>query len=187
MNWHYSQKMPSGKLICYGVWEGGKFIGAVLYGRGGNNRLGSPYRLDQTEICELVRVALTAHHAPVSRILAYTLKSLRRDNPGLRLVVSYADPKQGHHGGIYQATNWVHSGSSDPQPELLVGGVFMHKRTASALYGTASCKKIKALIGKEVIRGKVEFKLTYLYPLDDAMRQQIQPLSKPYPKRTLGA
>ena len=33
----------------------------------------------------------------------------------------------------------------------------------------------------QVLKGSSKHR--YLYPLDDAMRQQIQPLSRPYPKR----
>ena len=69
MHWHYSQAMPTGRLIKVGVWEAGKFMGVVLFGRGANAQIGSPYDLKQTEICELVRVALRPGHAtPVSRI-----------------------------------------------------------------------------------------------------------------------
>ena len=39
MHWHYSQAMPAGKLVTFGVWEHGRFVGAVLYGRGANHNL----------------------------------------------------------------------------------------------------------------------------------------------------
>ena len=30
-------------------------------------------------------------------------------------IVSYADPNNGHHGYIYQATNWIYTGVSTPK------------------------------------------------------------------------
>jgi hypothetical protein len=113
-HWHYSQKMPAGKLAMVGVWESDAFIGTVLFGRGGNNHIGTAYDLQQTQVCELVRVALRKHAAPVSRIVSIAVKMLRQLSPGLRLIVSYADPVQDHHGGIYQAMNWLYVGSSQP-------------------------------------------------------------------------
>lgn len=95
-NFHYSKSVPAGKLVKIGAWEDGKFIGAVLFGRGANKSIGSPYGLSQTECCELVRVALTKHVSFVSEILSKAIKLLRQASPGLRLIVSYADIEQNH-------------------------------------------------------------------------------------------
>lgn len=165
--------MPSGKLVRIGVWENKKYIGCILFGRGANNNLGKPYGLEQTQVCELVRVALNEHIAPVSRILAIAIRVLTAENPGLRLIVSYADPEQGHHGGTYQAGGWIYDGRSQPQREVVVNGKVMHKRTANALFGSI----------KGLEKSKVFWKHKYLMPLDPGMRAQIMPLAKPYPKR----
>ena len=183
MRWHYSRRMPAGKLVTVGAWEGGQYIGCVVFGRGGNNRIGEPFGLDQTEVCELVRIALSKHSAPVSRIASIAIKMLCKQSPGLRLLVSYADPDEGHHGGIYQAMGWLYAGSSVPQRELRVEGKWMHKRTASSLYGTASPERIRRMTGLDVEYGPVQWKHTYYLPLDDDMRRRIAPLARPYPKR----
>ncbi len=172
-HWHYSRTMPIGKLVKVGAWEGGEFIGCVVFGRGANNHIGSPYGLSQTAVCELVRVALKEHSAPVSRICALAIRFIRAQSEGLRLIVSYADPLQGHHGGIYQAMGWVYVGASQPQREVMRAGVVMHKRSANALYGS--------IVGMQ--KSDILWKHKYLYPLDSAMREQIAPLAKPYPKR----
>lgn len=171
--WHYSQKMPAGKLVKVGVWENGSFIGAVIYGREANNNLGKPYGLDQVEICELVRVALSDHITPVSKIVSFSMKMLKRNNNGLRLIVSYADPMEGHAGGIYQAMNWYYAGKSQAQSEVMYNGKIMHKRTANALFGTI----------KGMEKSPVLWKHKYLYPLDRSMSSQIESLRQPYPKR----
>jgi hypothetical protein len=172
-NWHYSESMPAGKLVKVGAWENGKFIGVVLFGRGANNNIGKPYKLDQTAACELVRIALTNHITPVSKIAAIAMRFLKVNSPGLRLIISYADPLQGHHGGIYQAGNWLYCGTSQAQQEVMHNGKIMHKRTANSLFGTI----------KGMQKSPIMWKHKYLMPLDNEMRKQIIPLAKPYPKR----
>lgn len=172
-NWHYSEVMPAGKLVKVGAWENGKFIGVVIFGRGANNNIGKPFSLEQTEACELVRIALKNHASPVSRIAAIAIRFLRDNSPGLRLIISYADPAQGHHGGIYQAGNWIYAGRSQAQQAVIHNGKEMHKRAASSLFGTIKGMK----------KSPIAWKHKYLMPLDNETRKRILPLSKPYPKR----
>lgn len=172
-HWHYSGCMPAGKLVKVGAWECGKFIGVVLFGRGANNNIGSPYNLNQVHCCELVRIALTKHESAVSRIAAMAIRFLKSQSPDIRLVISYADPLHGHHGGIYQAGNWVYVGKSEAQQGVMYKGKIMHKRTANALFGTIKGMK----------KSPIMWKHKYLMPLDTEMRKRIMPLSKPYPKR----
>lgn len=169
--WHYSRRMPVGRLSLVGAWEDGAFIGVVMFGRGANRNAGKPYgSLLCTELAELVRVALTStHEASVSRIVSIAVRLLRCKSPGIRLLSSYADPKQGHHGGIYQAMGWTYVGRSDPQAD--VHGT--HKRSLSARYGS--------IAGAAYTKTTPKHK--YLYPLDAEMRARIAPLAKPYPKR----
>lgn len=172
-NWHYSESMPAGKLVKVGAWENGKFIGVVIFGRGANNNIGKPYKLEQTAACELVRIALTKHITPVSKIAAIAMRFLKDNSPRLRLIISYADPLQGHHGGIYQAGNWLYCGKSSPQAAVMHNGKVMHKRTAREKFGSIEGMK----------KSPVTSKHKYLMPLDNEMRKRILPLSKPYPKR----
>ena len=172
-HWHYSKSLPSGKVVKFGVWENDKFIGAVLFSWGANRNIGKPYNVTQMEVCELTRVALDMHSSTVSQIVSISMRNLKKQSPGVRLIVSYADPEQSHVGIVYQAMNWFYDGKSKPQAAVIVGGKVMHKKTAQGRYGT-----IKGLVSSGVT-----FKHKYLYPLDKAMRRQIEPLAKPYPKR----
>ena len=128
-HWHYSGTMPKSKLVHIGVWENGEFKGVVLFGVGANSDLGRPYGLAKTECCELVRVALREHDAMVSRIVAVAVAKLKRAQRGLRLIVSFADPEQGHLGIIYQAGNWVYTGRSTASDEYIIGGKRWHGRS----------------------------------------------------------
>ncbi len=172
INWHYSKSLPYGKSVKVGAWEDDKFIGVVIFAYGANNNIGTPYGLDQVECCELVRVALNKHNSPVSKIIAIAMRFLQKSSPGLRLVVSYADTAQGHHGGIYQATNWLYEGTIKQSSTAELKGKIAHKRT----FDNAGIKGY--VLHKAVVKHK------YLMPLDQAMREQIAPLAKPYPKRT---
>ena len=101
-HWHYSKVLSVSTNVYIGVWENSKFIGAIIFGRGANKNIASPYGLTQTDVCELTRVALSKHVNPVTRILAIAIKLLKKQSPNLKLIVSYADPQQNHYGGIYQ-------------------------------------------------------------------------------------
>ena len=169
-HWHYSRVMPAGKKICYGIWEHDKFIGAIIYSGGASPFLGKALQLDPTEVCELTRVAMTTHDAPVSKPLAMTLRELRVSNPGMRAVVSFADPKESHHGGIYQATNWVYTGMSNPVTEYFIGGRWRHTRRAWNHPARPTAES-------RVAPGKYR----YVYPLDRRMRKQVESLAQPYP------
>lgn len=177
--WHYSKRMPStyARLVKVGVWENDKFIGAIVFSHGSNRNIGSPYGLTITEAGELVRVALYRHVSPVSHIVSLALKLLRANSPGLRLLVSYADPQEGHNGSIYQAMNWVYVGKSSATFSYMIGGKKWHKKAAWATFGTNKAE----VLGAEMVADEGKHK--YLYPLDRAMRKQIAPLAQPYPKR----
>jgi len=174
-NWHYSKSLPAGKTVKIGAWENKKFIGVVVFSYGANANLLKPYRLKQDEGCELTRVALSKHIMPVSKILSIALKFLKKQSPGLRLIVSYADTGQNHHGGIYQATNWIYEGYFCGESEVIVQGKKMHRRQAYSIYGTTR--------PKGSINVPASGKHKYLMPLDTNMEKTIMHLSKPYPKR----
>ncbi len=184
-HWHYSRSMPPPPHVRVGVWECGVFVGCVLFSRGATLQLLMPYGLDNTEGCELVRVALSKHSAPVSRIVSIAIKFLLARSPGLRLIVSFADPSEGHHGGIYQAGGWTYTGKSSPSSEYVDSdGKRWHGRMVSKTgVKTVFGKTRNVLKTSECVKVVRPGKHRYLMPLDDAMRAQVAPLAKPYPKR----
>jgi hypothetical protein len=178
--WHYSNCLPSSlqKRVAIGVWEDGAFVGVVIFGHGANPQIGTPYGLSIYECCELTRIALSKRHkSPVSRIIRVALSFLRRSQKGIRLVVSYADESQGHHGGVYQATNWVYEGKSKGVDAIAFNGKIWHLKAFRTSFPNAKMSDPRI---KKVPQGD---KHKYLMPLDDEMRARIAPLAKPYPKR----
>lgn len=178
-NWHYSQSLPAAKLVKFGVWENDKFIGAVIFARGANRNMLKPYGLEQEEGCELARVALTDHKTPVSKIVAIALKQLKKHSSGLKLVVSYADARQGHLGVIYQAGNWLYMGSNKSTPMWLYHGKWTHNRTISSLIESGSLS-VEEAAGLEKKDGGIRHK--YLYALTPSLRKVLELQSKQYPK-----
>jgi len=186
--WHYSHTMPKSKNAYLGVWEQSEFIGALVYSLGsGRATDGRGFGLQRSfEVVELARVALRSHVSPVSRILAISVRLLRREFPKLRLIVSYADPRHGHVGPIYQATNWLYVGPTSPSRAFVDAlgrehhsrvvshsGVNSHFGQSRHALRTQDAIKIIRLPGKH----------RYLYPLDPEIATRIRPLAKPYPKR----
>lgn len=179
-NWHYSSRLPSTmqKLFKIGIWEESAFIGVIIFGHGANPQIGSPYGLSIYQCCELTRVAMKpGHRTPVSKALSIALKFLRKAHPNMRLIVSYADQMQKHHGGIYQASNWIYVGSSRGVPSYHFAGREWHAKALRTSYPNLSMSDPRV---KKMPAGD---KHKYLMPLDDEMRRQIEPLRKPYPKR----
>lgn len=185
-NWHYSKCLPIGKLVKVGAWEDGKYIGCIIYSRGTARHLGTAYGLTQAECVELTRVALKAHKTPVSKMLSISLKFLKRSNPNLRLVVSFAARSQNHHGGIYQATNWIYAGETAPNEEVTYKGKRLTNRALMQMV-CDSPYSLNEWIENGWVQDVVKLsKYRYLMPLDSEMRAKVSPLAKPYPKRVGG-
>lgn len=185
-HWHYSKRMPATiqKPVKIGVYERGEFIGAIVFGCGASSSLGSQFGVGKLEVAELVRVALSKHDNQVSRIVSIACKMIKIQSPGLRLLISFADPNQNHNGSIYQAMGWIYTGtSSDSMVYIDRRGHEFHARNIGSYTGTDKYG-VKKYNRSEMIREEIRpGKHRYLYPLDDAMRAQIEPLRKPYPKR----
>src|SRR3990167_4271892 len=177
--WHYSHTMPVSKNVKIGVFEDGFFKGIIIFAMGANPNMCAAFSLPMFMAVELVRIALRQHATPVSRIIAIAVLMLRKQSPGLRLLVSYADTDQGHHGGIYQAAGWVYTGTTSAKFDFMLNGVKLQRRAYTGK--NFGMPRMKLPAGAERIRSPVKHR--YLMPLDAEMRARILPLAKPYPKR----
>lgn len=184
-NWHYSKTMPVGKTVKIGVWENEKFIGCVIFSRGATIHIGSPYKMKQTEVCELTRVALNKHKVPVSKILSISINMLKKRCPGLRLIISYADVDQNHSGGIYQASNWIYTGlmNEGATGAFIVNGKKKHPKSIHSMGVIQSLKEVRKHLDPKATIFKTAGKHKYIFPLDKEIKKQIIGLSKPYPKK----
>lgn len=181
-HWHYTGTVPVTKSNRIGIWEDDIFKGCIIFTSGAGastngKQFGLRYNFDMVE---LQRIALDKHITPVSRMVKIAIIMLKKVNPRLRMIVSYSDPREGHHGGVYQAGNWVYVGKTAPIVEYeLSDGRWVSKRVVSKHWGRYE----KAFYMQTGKTRKTIPKYKYLYPLDAEMKAKIEPLRKPYPKR----
>lgn len=171
--YHYSQNAaPRAYDLPFAVFERDEFCGVICYGRGATNDIGSPYGLNSGQCIELIRVALNGKQNKTSQAVARSLRILKQYAPQVRMVVSYADPEQGHAGTIYQAMNWLYMGRTTPADEYILNGKRMHGRTFRAKGRPNQAQKVKG-----------SSKLRYCYTWDKKLRKQLQQSCLPYPAR----
>jgi len=177
-HWHYSGTLPVVKTVRLGVWWDDRFAGAIVFSRPCRNQH-LMFGLRPEEVSELGRVALDRHEGfHVTEVVARALKLLKQRCPGLRLVVSFADPAEGHLGRIYQAGNWIYTGTSAAARVLVHQGRKLHRRHYTG--STFDHPKAKPPPGSVWV--PVPGKHRYVMPLDRRMRKQVLKLAKPYPQ-----
>jgi hypothetical protein len=184
---HYSRCLPAGRVVTVGAWEREafayeRFFGAIVFGRGASSEIGSPFGLPQSQICELCRVALGPHTAPTSQVVSIAVRLLRRLCPGLRSIVSYADPEHGHVGTLYQAMGWSFIGTTNRESLIRLNGRLLHPRTVASRYRTRSIDWLRAHVAADAAHVRTLPKFRYALPLDADMRQQLAPRVQAYPK-----
>jgi hypothetical protein len=109
-SYHYSGRMPDAVQECFAGYYGSVFAGGIAFGPGAASVRNELPNLTPQEVRELVRL-WSPDGMPrntESRLIALSLRALH----GIRLVISFSDPSEGHVGVIYQATNAVYLGMS---------------------------------------------------------------------------
>ena len=183
-NFHYSGNVPQVQY-GYNIYnDADEWCGVVCFGGGANNHIGTAYDLCQGEILELVRVALNGKQNKTSQCVSAALKELYRQNPLVKMVVSYADLDQNHKGIIYQATNWIYEGLTmeNERCGFILQGKKTHPRTITARGWKNSLQWLKENIDAdaELIIGKGKHK--YIYCFDKKLLKKYRKFAKPYPK-----
>lgn len=185
-HWHYSKKYPPGKNLRIGVWENGIFIGVIVYGQSACPHHAHSFNFkDRFCVVELVRIALRKHIVEVTRIVSISLRILKQHSPLLKIVVSYADPQQGHYGKIYQAGNWIFLGSTGNRAKYYdtIKKKEIHGKSLTAKYpGKKGWAYINKLLKSGVIIQTEQWKWKYIMPLSKKIRKDFIHLAKPYPK-----
>ena len=116
LNIHYAKRMPS-ISYAYGLYRWGEMVGMVSYGTPASPSLckgicGEEHRSDVIELNRLVLKDNLPNEA--SFLVSRSLKML----PTPKVVVSYADTAQDHAGIVYQATNWLFTGTTKPRTDM---------------------------------------------------------------------
>tara|TARA_R110002012_G_scaffold5991_3_gene27476 strand:+ start:1204 stop:1821 length:618 start_codon:yes stop_codon:yes gene_type:complete len=116
LNIHYAKRMPS-ISYAYGLFESNNLIGIVSYGSPVSPSLckGVAGEENKKIVIELNRLVLKENKKNQASILiGASLKLL----PKPKIIVSYADTKQNHLGIVYQATNFMFTGTSKLRTDI---------------------------------------------------------------------
>ena len=173
-----------------------KLIGVICYGDPIGRLTGQSVSelLDRTEVLELVRLFVFDGYGSnvESWFISKTFDWLRENVPSVKALISYSDPKEGHSGIVYQATNWIYQGDTlrfndSWSFKFSEDGEWQHGRTIFPYYGTNDPKKIQQQIDKPFWIRKEPRKHRYVYVLLKGKRRKLILKSLkhpqlPYPK-----
>lgn len=177
-NFHYSKIAPAHAFGFSVFNKKNEWCGVITYGGGAGAYMGSPYGLTFGKYLELNRMALNGKQDSTSKAMSISIKLIKKMNPTVKLLISYADKGQNHFGVIYQATNWYFVEESiSSGEEVFYKGKWSHNRTPSEKLSKENYRLLK----KRVKPGKYK----YLYPLTIDMKELCEKLKKPYPKKSV--
>lgn len=114
---HYAKRMPS-ITYSYGLYKNKKLIGIITYGSSPSPTLSESIagKKNKHLVLELNRLVLKNNKKnEASLLIAASFKLL----PKPRIIVSFADEQKGHIGTVYQATNFIYTGATSNETELV--------------------------------------------------------------------
>lgn len=171
---HYAKSVPVNPFAFSVFNDQNEWCGCIVYSLGANPRLGLMYHLCNGQFVELTRMALNGKQETTGKALSISLKLLRKFCPLVKLVISFADTNQKHVGIIYQATNFIYTGTSKSTPQWYVNNRWIHQRMVASLgYAIKGAKFPK--------RPQLD-KLRYIFPLDKSLIPLCESMRLPYPK-----
>ncbi|MBN4064106.1 DNA methyltransferase [Dehalococcoides mccartyi] len=181
---HYLRSMPGGTQISLGAFIEGRLLGVLTFGVGPTNAHRLVDSAARSDCVTLTRLWLSDElpKNSESRVIGIALRSLAKAT-SLKFVLTYADPSAKHMGVIYQASNWIYIGESQPMSLLDFGdGVHRNARTVGHQLGTHSLKHFRKN-GLNVTRVPQAPKHRYIYFLDKTWRSRLKPEQLAYPKK----
>lgn len=113
---HYAKRIPQ-IMYAFGLYEESTLVGVVTYGIPASPSLcmGICGKEWSDKVLELNRLCLQDNTKNQSSFLvSNSIKLL----PKPTIVVSYADQAQGHVGYVYQATNFLYTGSTKERTDM---------------------------------------------------------------------
>lgn len=173
-----------------------KLIGVACYGDPVGRHSGASISeiLDRTEVLELTRLFVFDGYGSniESWFVGQTFDWLRQNVPNIKALVSYSDPKAGHVGTVYQATNWIYQGNRIRPNDSwsfkwTEDSEWHHSRTSYVKFGTNDPKIIQTMTSTPFWIKKEPRKHRYVYILADKRERkkilkQLKYPSLPYPK-----
>ena len=122
LNKHYAQRMPS-ISFAYGLFNGNDMVGVLTIGKPASNSLcrGVCGQENAHKVYELNRL-ITEDNLPKNALSFFVGGVLKKLKDKDLVIVSYADTGVGHHGYIYQATNFIYTGKTKQRTDKYTEG-----------------------------------------------------------------
>ena len=99
------------------------------------------------------------------------------------ILLSYSDTNFGHHGYIYQATNWIYTGISKGRNTFIdSNGNEVHEKTVFDRYGTNQMEKLSKL-GFTRLQKLPKHRYFYLLADKKELKKMEATLLERYPKQ----
>ena len=131
-SYHYTSKIGNNSLRL-GFFVDGFLMGVVVFGHVVRNETALRLGLRSSEVRELSRLAIHPSYQIkncASKIIGMSIRYLKRNLVGIKMLVSFADSTFNHYGTVYKASNWVFDGLVKPSYWYTDGdGWVMHKKT----------------------------------------------------------
>ncbi len=132
---HHYTHAPSVSVLNLGVFRDNALIGVISYGQSVAPKMHTALisYLQKDEYFELLRLHVkdvTPKHFE-SWFISESFKWIKEFYPKVKILVSFADPSEGHNGTIYQATNWHYVGKTSKAKfyRNIKTGKLVHPRT----------------------------------------------------------
>ena len=115
---HYAKRVPSVIQYTFGLFQDKQLVGIITYGIPASNYLceGVAGTDNKDKVLELSRLVLKHNKKNEASILIGASFKLL---PKPLIIVSYADTKQKHLGIVYQATNFLFTGTTKERTDAL--------------------------------------------------------------------
>jgi hypothetical protein len=136
---HYSHKMPRGKSVCFGWFDGETLYAVANYGVGVNMMAhdylarNTTLPVTQFNLFELKRLCRVGEkndssRHPLTQFLSVCHNFLHRDY-GIDFIVSFSDPEHNHQGELYRIANFINLGSTRAEVHYVgPDRSFVHRR-----------------------------------------------------------
>lgn len=122
LNKHYAQRKPSISYL-FGLYNDNVLVGVCSFGKPASNSLcvGVCGKEHSSRVYELNRLYIEPNQPKntASWFISKCLKELKKDR---LIIVSYSDTGMNHHGYIYQATNFLYTGSTKERTDKYTEG-----------------------------------------------------------------
>jgi len=111
--WHYMNRAGTAMNI-FGLWDSHTLVGCVSYNLPTMQTCASVFGQERWNSVIHMSRLVCAEKAPrntESKLIAASLKLLKKKRPYLRCVITFAAQSEGHIGYVYQATNALYTGT----------------------------------------------------------------------------